>query len=272
VLNQIPPGAFYVSSILQGHEAGMRAFFSAVPFSEPPYLNSDSDVHCDDGVWLFVGRNSTRDGCEPITGRPEHTDAVDHSGTWHMQLSGSKTWLIRPIADEKAWKGTPPSIKGYPNAVQGEDGEWRLRIDTQEGDLLFVNTRLWWHQTILGPQSAPGLSISYARDFYLSTNKSSSVHDVEKGNMDGLHARSDVRPGDIVMLEHEIPPQCPLPMSATPNCVLREECGGLIALQHILIGEILSVPISVSDSEEEYEEYEYDPATGQMTKVRQGGN
>ena len=29
-----------------------------------------------------------------IAGRPEHVDKVDHSGTWHLQLSGSSETFV----------------------------------------------------------------------------------------------------------------------------------------------------------------------------------
>lgn len=88
-----PGGRYYVSSILQKDSANLKKFFAKVPFAEAPLLKKASATH-DDGVWLFVGSNSSpasgkrkRDAClEPLRGRPEHTDAVDHSGTWHVQL------------------------------------------------------------------------------------------------------------------------------------------------------------------------------------------
>ena len=58
----------------------------------------------------------------------------------------------------------------------------RLRIECQAGDILMINTRLWWHQTELpdttyattsinttasaGPPLSLPLSMSYARDFH----------------------------------------------------------------------------------------------------------
>jgi hypothetical protein len=45
-------------------------------------------------IWLFFGRN--RDGKGPMRGRSEHTDAVAHSATWHLQVAGRKVWYIRP--------------------------------------------------------------------------------------------------------------------------------------------------------------------------------
>ena len=212
-------GAFYVSSILQRNKKALATFFASVPFAEPPLLVADHD----DGAWLFFGRNPTkpapaaRAGAkrqkttaaaaapEPIDGRPEHTDNVTHSGTWHAQLRGTKTWYVRPLKTAEVWEGSPPTLAGKPGAVQGTLAGARLRIVVEEGDLLVINTRVWWHRTEIDPQpdAAPaggkakakgkgkgkakgaavgqgenagsesgaggqdGLSISYARDFYL---------------------------------------------------------------------------------------------------------
>eukprot|EP00435_Cladocopium_sp_Y103_P073646 s151_g44.t1 len=38
-------------------------------------------------AWVFFGRNT---GGRALRGRPEHTDAIQHSGTWHVQLKGEK--------------------------------------------------------------------------------------------------------------------------------------------------------------------------------------
>lgn len=78
------------------------------PPSGSPSLLQVLGAEHDDGVWLFVGANPAtaggggggkppkakkrRKGVEtgaaaaPIQGRPEHTDDVNHSGTWHVQL------------------------------------------------------------------------------------------------------------------------------------------------------------------------------------------
>ena len=46
-----------------------------------------------------------------MLGRAEHVDAVDISGTLHVQPSRPKTWYVRPFADAPAWAtsgGGPP--------------------------------------------------------------------------------------------------------------------------------------------------------------------
>ena len=44
-----------------------------------------------------------------------------------------------------------------------------LRIDCNDGDLLLIDTCLWWHRTDIPSQPTP--SVSYARDFFLQEPK-----------------------------------------------------------------------------------------------------
>ena len=72
-----------------------------------------------------------------------------------------------------------------------------------------------------------------------------------------------------VVLRAEELPECPIAASEAPNCELSciNECTNeqvLIALKHIQTGEVLTVCV---DDLEEYDEYEYDPLTGTMSKV-----
>ena len=295
---RLPAGPFYISSILQQNADAMAEFVSRVPFAEPPLLEAEHD----DGVWLFYGVNpaaagsgrraakrprraaaapapaksSGGAGAAPITGRPEHTDAVTHSGTWHVQLQGTKTWHIRPLVDADTWAGKPPSLAKH--GAKGSDGQRRLKVATAEGDLLLVNTRIWWHRTeIEAQESTGGLSISYARDFCLPGVErpeplAGGEENESKTNVDGLYASRSVAAGEVVMREEEMP-DCELVRSTEPNCRVEweggsgeedEEGGGcLVALRPIEAGEFLTV--EVSDDEDEYEEYYLDPVTGQMT-------
>ena len=212
-------GAYYVSSILQRNAIALSRFFQSVPFAKAPFLK---EAYHDDGAWLFFGynpilkeqhednisnassstssstrgtkrkkkNNTTKISTPPISGRPEHTDKVQHSGTWHVQLSGTKTWYVRPLKSASEWMSNPPNLKAKPGACQ-KNSSTRLRICVQPGDLLVINTRAWWHQTEIDPQksselvakrqkkrrkkgkkneketASSALSISYARDFYL---------------------------------------------------------------------------------------------------------
>ena len=60
--------------------------------AEPPFFDA-AEVQHSDCVWVFCGQNTTGSGA--MAGRPEHVDEVDHAGTWHVQHSGSKLWLLR---------------------------------------------------------------------------------------------------------------------------------------------------------------------------------
>jgi len=135
-----PSGQYYVSSILQKDDNALKKFFAKVPFAEAPLLKRAKATH-DDGVWLFVGSNlggaaATTGGKrkleEPcaLRGRPEHTDAVDHSGTWHVQLKGHKTWYVRPCCEAADWDASPPLLEqGRECVVKEGRGGLRLRIE-----------------------------------------------------------------------------------------------------------------------------------------------
>jgi len=223
---KLPDGPFYVSSILQDDDTAMDKFFDLVPFKIPEALSVERGVRHDDGVWLFMGNNPEypdqgkgmkgkkrkKSTASTITGRPEHKDDVEHSGTWHMQLMGYKTWFIRPTQDAQAWGRQPPSLDTSPTASQSPtDHERRLCLLVDQGDVLFLNTRLWWHQTALGPQSDEGLSVSYARDFYLPGTLKSEGGE-PKANVDGVHAPRACMRGECVLKEEEIP-ECDFPAS-----------------------------------------------------------
>jgi hypothetical protein len=71
------------------------------------------------------------------------------------QIAGSKTWFLRPN-DEEPWPmGACPEL----------DADHPLEVTVQQGDVLIVNTRLWYHTTMLPPttEAPDGLSFSVAR-------------------------------------------------------------------------------------------------------------
>lgn len=144
-------------------------------------------------VWIFCGRNTNSNG-NNIQGRVEHTDSVKHSGTWHYQLAGTKIWFVRPLEDSDEWPIICPelrndNIKGskyrklrsqviieYDQEAKTSeivkspvDQLVRLKVECQDGDMLLINTRLWWHSTELPStdDAKDCVSLSYARDFYL---------------------------------------------------------------------------------------------------------
>ena len=273
--NRLPSGPFYVSSILQGDPSAMECFYGMVPFQEPQAL---SGVVHDDGVWLFLGVNAKAkrqmETPPPIAGRTEHKDDVSHSGTWHMQLMGTKTWFVRPVLDTAQWQEAgsleAPSLENSPCARLSADGERRISIQIQRGDVIFVNTRLWWHQTVIEAQQNPsGLSMSYARDFYLP-GKEREREIAPKSNVDGVYALRSVPKGGVVLESSEIP-DCDFHVSEDdPNVEFGQDENAnevLIALRDVVQGEILTMGI---DEDGEYEEYDFDPATGQMVKVDAG--
>jgi hypothetical protein len=60
---------------------------------------------------------------------------------------------------------TPPEVSAHTlGAVKLPVGGYRLKVNVAEGELLIVNTRVWYHRTDIPPQpAAQPLSISYVR-------------------------------------------------------------------------------------------------------------
>lgn len=179
-------------------------------------------------VWVFFGTNPLK---RPLHGRPEHTDALEHDGTWHLQLRGAKVWTLRPTAEliKRA-----PSLRGV--------GRVRVRCDA--GDVLCLNTRLWWHSTHI-----PGgcdLSLSVARDMYFHGSDSTGRCDMT--NIDGHYATRAIARNEVVFAAADAP-DLALPRSRSANCAVRDLDGALVvvAKRKIASGEWFSV----SDSEEE---------------------
>lgn len=305
--SELPDGAWYCSSILQDDNEALAAFAAELPFATPgPEL---LDAAHDDGVWLFIGANPTvtsefagasmhkkrrvvdeskTDGTCAIQGRPEHTDDVDHSGTWHVQIRGSKTWYVRPQVESDEWEGNPPTLAGKAGAEKGPNGGWRLRIHVGPGEMLLINTRLWWHRTEIEAQSGDsnGLSISVARDFYLDGDddededeEGGDPHEDEEGGATGtlkanapdtldprMRAKQDTAAGAILLRGEQIPEG--LPCSREPNCKLIEESEQdepvLVALRAVSVGEVLAI---AANANAEYDEWELDPNTGEVVRV-----
>merc|ERR1711924_123830 len=91
---------------------------------------------------------------------------------------------------------------------------------------------------------------------------------VKSNTADGLDprliARESHNPGDVVLEESEMPDQ--LSFSEKPNCEIREDddCVAMVAVRAISAGEVLSIAV---EGNEEYEEWELDPASGLMSKI-----
>ena len=218
-----------------------------------------------------------------LQGRPEHTDSISHDGTWHYQLSGTKRWILRPTKQlltqikEQNQKEEDDGNDDDNNNNNDDDNDIEnppssITIDCHEGDVLIVNTRLWFHQTFLPSQIEP--SVSYARDFWIdptrkhggglkndiSENGDNDDEEDEDGgnmtNMDGLYATDDIEQGTVIFTEKTMP-DCELHRSKTnPNCEVVELEDGtqaVVSARKIACGEFFCIAES---SDEEFEEEE----------------
>ena len=97
-------GDRWYASFLVQKDAAFHQLLHELPVSEPPALTA-LKAHHTPCIWVFVCKNvgskivgddGTFAPAEPFRGRVEHIDAVQHSGTWHLQVSGTKRWRIRP--------------------------------------------------------------------------------------------------------------------------------------------------------------------------------
>ncbi|KAL3801526.1 hypothetical protein HJC23_000964 [Cyclotella cryptica] len=284
-------------------------------------------------IWFFFGKNyqnavrntsstsgkSNKQPPEALLGRPEHTDSISHDGTWHYQLSGKKVWRLRPSAelvnrihlcnsgddggDEKSRnvsskKRNISSLLNEDTSNNEEEDNTRvIELECEQGDVLLLNTQLWWHSTLIPPQDSP--SISYARDVYFVEQTKHSTEDSEKENVeniahesiqqqehqqqssmtnvDGTYAAQDIEASTILFTEHTMP-DCELHRSKTnPNCQvveLEDETTGecymaVVSIRDIKAGEFFYVMESdsedngeedeegISEEEEEEEETDY---------------
>ena len=156
-----------------------------------------------------------------------------------MQLSGTKTWYIKPNLDAECWENAAPELRaGAAGVVKGARGGLRARVHTETGDILCVNTRAWWHRTEL--EAGPDRSISYARDLYLDGDNTSATP---------VFAPADAEEGSVVLEEDAIPDE--LERDVDPNCAMAEveveENAGedgmivLVALRDVKEGERLTI-------------------------------
>jgi hypothetical protein len=127
----------------------------------------------------------------------------------------------------------------------------RLCLTCEQGDVILINTRLWFHCTTIPPQAVP--SVSYARDFRLEEVEPPSLSgDDQTGamtNLDGLYATNKIEEGTIIFSEADMP-DCELHRSSAPNCEVAELEDGTIAVvskRAIAAGEFFCVAESSSD-------------------------
>jgi hypothetical protein len=236
----------YCSFLLQKDRSILEEHLSKLPMHQLSPVWSHGDC-----IWFFFGRNNKNKGeVSALEGRPEHTDSVSHDGTWHFQLSGTKRWFLRP---------TEELVQLLKSSYGFElDPEQVLQVDCKEGDVLVVNTRLWWHRTELPPQENKP-SVSYARDFYFSKEKESEASSSSMTNVDGLYAPTDLEEGVVVFREDDMP-ECELHRSKEPNCEVvfleEEESYAVISMRKIKAGEFFCVADSDDDEGEEFDEEE----------------
>ena len=227
--------SWYVSFIVQNEKAVLDQFVESLPISEIP--SRIGRLKHSDAVWVFIGQNYSRKNC--LDGRAEHTDSLsDADATWHCQTRGTKLWFVRPSAT---------LMKMFDREEDREFWQHRDRvcIEMQRGDLLLIDTQLWWHHTKIPiTVGSDHVSLSYARDIRLNNRDENSSSDrTILTNIDCVYASNDISRGDVVLTEHDLP-DCELSTSSTPNCLVTEDdtgTGVLIALRDIKQGEIFTV-------------------------------
>jgi hypothetical protein len=228
--------SFYVSTIIHRQDAdALEQLVNLLPKTPDVF----QDLQITGGAWLFmghVGGESSNKRKRSMVGRAEHVDEVSHSGTFHCQVAGTKTWWLRPHPE---LFDNPPDVSLIPGAEK--DKAWKLKVQVQEGDVFCLNTKIWYHYTEL-PQDAEW-SMSVARDFYLP-----------------IPCPQDTSKGEVIWEEENIPDD--MPRTTEPNCALiqvqdeeedEDDDDGkivLVALQDIPQGELLSIAIDDGESDE----------------------
>jgi len=230
----------YCSFLVQKDKTAYEATVHCLPCQEIPLTQWKYEP----ALWMFFGRNPL--GNVSLDGRPEHTDSVTFDGTFHFQLSGVKIWSLRPT----------PELVSHVNCRFPEmhfSQDTRVQISCKEGDVIVVNTRLWFHCTVIPPQVHP--SVSYARDFRFQSVEPDESQDKEEGgmkNLDGLYATNDILKGTVIFSESEMP-DCELHRSSSnPNCEvveLEDGTNAVVSCRRIAAGEFFCVAESSDESE-----------------------
>jgi len=94
------------------------------------------------GLWIFMGT--------PGVAAPSHIDSLVNP-SWQAQIRGKKRWILKP----------PPEC--YWTCNYGRE----ISSTAEPGDILFVNTNLWYHSTYV----LEGLSISLGDEFSMPNAK-----------------------------------------------------------------------------------------------------
>jgi len=210
----------YCSFILQDDtNQAILKFTDSIDTPIFPILKQEDDAPHNNSIqtsrpmWIFVGRNSSK--TTALEGRSEHTDNIQHDGTVHYQISGTKTWYIRPTQELL----NQCKMKN----VILEDS---YKVTLSEGDRLVINTRLWWHRTEIPPQQDDNnVSISYAQDVYLDGRKvpAEGTEEEVMSNVEGAWAVGFIPKGTQLLTD--APSVDELPMQRTndkekANCKL----------------------------------------------------
>ena len=306
----------YCSFLVQHSETEMKTLLSnRLPMVHLPVANELQSTENNEStpikvqygpcLWFFFGKNyidtsNSSTSTATLQGRPEHTDSVTHDGTWHYQLSGTKIWRLRPTTElmqqlknknngtetrkqssisgnkRKAADADADSSRGDTTACDNDAEKIYIEVECKQGDILLLNTRLWWHSTLIPPQETP--CISYARDVYFADSTMASAktdnsdneycqettkdndHQQQQSsmtNVDGTYAAEDVEAETVLFTEHTMP-DCELHRSKTDaNCQVVEleddETGdtymAVVSLRDIKAGEFFSILESDDDDE-----------------------
>ena len=233
----LPCGRYYSSFVIARKPMLISSILENTHGLAPPCFDAGC-VREETALWFFIGCN---DGSgEYLSGRPAHTDAVKHDGTYHRQLAGRKEWTLRPTEElvrrlRKVHDASVEAEKGEASGSEGEgegeeEGEPSSCVITCEaGDVLVVSTREWWHCTRLpsgrssagddnsGEGGGGGLSVSVAREINFSALGQATGADDVAGddvsgdddgatsfvNIDGLFATRSIAAGSVVLTEDE---------------------------------------------------------------------
>lgn len=97
------------------------------------------------------------------------------------------------------------------------------------GDILLLNTRLWFHRTELPPTrlgARDGLSMSYARDFHFTGGKAFHFVTPDMSNRTGPVATRTMGAGEVLLREEPLfSVQSPVQRALFPCC---EQCRGQV--------------------------------------------
>jgi hypothetical protein len=215
----------YCSFIIQDETASTEFTDRIAPYPTLPLVPVDTTstnrITTAVPYWIFLGRNTqVQSGSDTMKGRSEHTDDIQHDGTFHYQLSGTKRWIIRPTDELRKKLQHSCERTDFAQTCQS------LTICLEESDLLVINTRLWWHRTELPLCSTE--SISYARDIYFDGNYNNNNDDdnvppkEHMRNQEGAWAVGFIEKGTLLYTEDSDPNMMHTSNEPEANCELVE--------------------------------------------------